>query len=103
MKPIQLLGLALAAAVFAGVVTLVSMGFFQQKPAEEAQQAAIGAIIAFGITFIAVLVILALLLLAVNPADVQKTIDRPVLYDPVDEGDASSNGDAAGGDDKPRP
>ena len=29
MKPVQLLGLAFGAALFAGVVTLVSMGFFQ--------------------------------------------------------------------------
>ena len=31
MKPVQLLGLAFGAALFAGVVTLVSMGFFQQR------------------------------------------------------------------------
>ena len=31
MKPLHLLGLAFGAALFAGVVTLVSMGFFQQR------------------------------------------------------------------------
>ena len=36
MKPLQLLGLAFGAAAFAGIVTLVSMGFFQQRTAEEA-------------------------------------------------------------------
>ena len=37
MRPVQLLGLAFAAALFAGIVTLVSMGFFQQIPAEDVQ------------------------------------------------------------------
>ena len=38
MKPLQLLGLAFAAALFAGIVTLVSMGFFQQRAPGEAEQ-----------------------------------------------------------------
>ena len=33
MKPLHLLGLAFGSALFAGVVTLVSMGFFQQRQA----------------------------------------------------------------------
>ena len=67
MKPVQLLGLAFGAALFAGIVTLVSMGFFQTQTAQERQAAIVLALIIAGISFIAVLVIVALLLLAVDP------------------------------------
>ena len=79
MKPVQLLGLAFGSAVFAGIVTLVSMGFFQQRSPEQAPAALQLALIVAGITFIVVLVMLALLLLAVDPAQVKKQVDRPVL------------------------
>ena len=39
MKPVQLLGLAFGAALFAGIVTLVSMGFFQQRSPDQAPAA----------------------------------------------------------------
>lgn len=85
MRPVQLLGLAFGAALFAGVVTLVSMGFFQgAATGEERQAALVLALIIAGVSFIAVLVIVALLLLAVDPAQVTKTIDRPVLRDDQD-------------------
>ncbi|MFG6475772.1 amino acid transporter [Microbacterium sp. P06] len=87
MKPVQLLGLAFVAALFAGIVTLVSMGFFQSKPGDQIQRALVIAAIVAGVTFIVVLVMVALLLLAVDPAQVTKTLDRPVLL-PDDEGDA---------------
>ena len=79
MKPVQLLGLAFGSAVFAGIVTLVSMGFFQQRSPQQAPAALQLALIVAGITFIVVLVMLALLLLAVDPAQVKKQVDRPVL------------------------
>jgi hypothetical protein len=82
MKPVQLLGLAFGAAVFAGVVTLISMGFFQQRDAAQQPKALTLALIIAGITFIVTLVVVALLLLAVDPAQVQKQIDRPVLLPP---------------------
>ena len=97
MKPIQLLGLAFGAAAFAGIVTLVSMGFFQQRTAEEAQAAVVLALIIAGVSFIAVLLIVSLLLLAVDPAQVTKQVDRPVLLpDPVDDHDDEGKPDAAG-------
>jgi len=86
MRPVQLLGLAFAAALFAGIVTLVSMGFFQQIPAEDVQNALVVAGIIAGVTFVVTLVVVALLLLAIDPADVTKTIDRPVLLDEEPEG-----------------
>ena len=95
MRPVQLLGLAFGAALFAGVVTLVSMGFFQTTTAEERQAAIVLALIIAGVSFIAVLVIVALLLLAVDPAEVTKTIDRPVLREAEDaDPDAAEPGDA---------
>lgn len=97
MKPVQLLGLAFIAALFAGVVTLVSMGAFQTRPAEEVQRALVVGAIAAGVTFIVVLVSVALLLLAVDPAQVAKQVDRPLLL-PKDEGAPT---DAARPDDAP--
>ncbi|SDG52250.1 amino acid transporter [Microbacterium pygmaeum] len=82
MKPVQLLGMAFGAALFAGVVTLISMGFFQQRDAAQQPKALTLALIVAGVTFIVVLVVVALLLLAVDPAQVQKQIDRPVLLPP---------------------
>ena len=94
MKPLQLLGLAFAAALFAGIVTLVSMGFFQQGGPERTQPALVLALIIAGVTFIAVLLIVSLLLLAVDPSQVTKTIDKPVLLPDEDEStDAAPSGD----------
>jgi Na+/melibiose symporter-like transporter len=97
LRPVQLLGLAALAAVFAGFVTLMTMGFFQAIPGEDRQQVlVVGAIVA-GITFIATLLILSLLLLAVDPAQVTKTVDRPVLLPqdpPTDEAPDADGPDA---------
>ncbi len=94
MKPVQLLGLAFGAALFAGIVTLVSMGFFQNQTAHGRQAAVMLALIIAGISFIAVLVIVALLLLVVDPVQVTKTIDRGVLIDEDDDApDAAASGE----------
>jgi len=83
LRPIQLLGVAFACALFAGVVTLVSGGVFQDGVGVRAIPLA--GIVA-GITFIVVLLGLSLLLLTVDPQQVTTTIDRPVLYDdPADD------------------
>lgn len=103
LKPVQLLGLAFGAAIFTGIVTLVSMGFFQQKPGDEIQRALVVAAVAAGVAFIAVLLIVSLLLLAVDPAQVKKTIDRPVLLDEDDDTTPHDEGtDAAASGDEPR-
>ncbi|WP_194410013.1 amino acid transporter [Microbacterium cremeum] len=95
MKPVQLLGLAFGAAAFAGIVTLVSMGFFQQRTAAEAQAAVVVALIIAGVSFIAVLLIVSLLLLAVDPAQITKQVDRPVLLpeESDDDPDAAASAD----------
>jgi len=79
MRPVQLLGLSVLAALFAGLVTLVSMGFFQQRYPGEALHALQAALIVAGITFIVTIVVISLLLLAVKPAEFTTTIDKPVL------------------------
>lgn len=96
MKPVQLLGLAFVAALFAGFVTLMSMGFFQSRPADQIQNALIVALVAAGATFIVVLVSVALMLLAVDPAKVTATVDRPLLL-PKDAPDATTPGASAAG------
>lgn len=93
MKPVQLLGLAFVAALFAGFVTLMSMGFFQTRPAEEIQRALVVAAVAAGATFIVTLVSVALMLLMVDPSKVTATIDRPLLL-PTDDQDAAATGAA---------
>jgi hypothetical protein len=99
MRPVQLLGIAFVCAVFAAVVTFVSTGGFQ---------AAVGVLalpltgIVGGITFIAVLLGLSLLLLAVDPAQVQKPIDRAVLLDDEPEAGVDGAPKPAPGTDAPR-
>lgn len=95
LKPVQLLGLAFAAAIFAGVITLISMGFFQQRG--DAMNAIVVALIIAGASFIAVLVIVSLLLLAIDPSQLSKSVDKPVLLPDEDEG-AEDSGDAKGSD-----
>ncbi|MGN7187720.1 amino acid transporter [Microbacterium enclense] len=91
MKPVQLLGLAFVAALFAGFVTLMSMGFFQTRPADQIQNALVVALVAAGATFIIVLVSVALMLLAVDPSKVTQTVDRPLLL-PKDAPDVTTPG-----------
>lgn len=79
MRPVQLLGLSALAALFAGLVTLVAMGFFQQRFRTQSAHALDTALIVAGITFIATIVIISLLLLAVKPAEFTTVIDKPVL------------------------
>jgi Na+/melibiose symporter-like transporter len=88
MRPVQLLAIAFGSAVFALIVGAMSMGAFTQQPVEVIAQAWTVAAIIAGIVFIVVLLFVAMLLLVVDPADVTKTIDRPVLL-PDDEDDAA--------------
>ncbi len=95
LRPLHLLGIALACGVFAMVVTLVSTGAFTARvnnaiangTYEGLTPVVLGLVVGGG-AFIATLLILAMLILAVDPADVTKTIDRPVLYDPEPESEA---------------
>ncbi|WP_211217924.1 amino acid transporter [Microbacterium luticocti] len=98
MKPAQLLGLALIAALFAGVVTLVSMGFFQNRfPGESVHALVVGLIVA-GITFIVTIVVISLLLLMVQPEQITHPVDKPVLIarDQAVAAEKAKRADAAG-------
>lgn len=98
MKPLQLLGLAFGSAVFAGIITLVSMGFFQRRFEGQSEAALSLALIVTGITFIVVLVGLALLILVVDPAQVSQPVDRPILVQKDEERAAMGKKDPADGD-----
>lgn len=97
MRPVQLLGIAFVAAAFAGLVTAMAMGAWQAIPGEDVARAWAVAGIVAGITFIAMLLILSLLLLAIDPAEVQKPVDRPVLLR-EEPRDGDTTDDTAGSD-----
>ena len=108
-RPVQLIGLSLLCGVFAGMVTLIATGAFTDKVMRMVDKGTYAGIppwnLAFIVTggiFIAALLILSILILAVDPADFSKPHDRPVLYDKPDDGDAPANGatdaDGAPGD-----
>lgn len=88
LRPLHLVGLALAAGIFAGLVVLVSTGAFTDRVNTAIANGTYRglppitlALIVAGSAFIITLIGLSMLMLAVNPADVVKTIDKPVLYD----------------------
>ncbi|MFD5214207.1 hypothetical protein [Microbacterium sp. NPDC058345] len=91
LRPLHLVGIALAAGIFATVVTLVSTGAFTSRvnlaiakgTYEGLTPIGLGLVIG-GASFIVTLLGLAMLMLAVDPADVTKRVDRPVLFDPED-------------------
>ncbi|WP_136052308.1 hypothetical protein [Microbacterium sp. K36] len=103
LRPLHLLGIALGCGVFAMVVTLVSTGAFTLRvntaiangTYEGLTPVALSLVVGGG-AFIATLLILAMLMLAVDPADVTKTVDRPVLYDAEDEGAGDGTPDEPG-------
>jgi len=103
-RPVQLIGLSLLCGVFAGMVTLIATGAFTDKVMRMVDKGTYAGIppwnLAFIVTggiFIAALLILSILILAVDPADFSKPHDRPVLYDDVEETDAPANGAADAG------
>ncbi|WP_144881718.1 hypothetical protein [Microbacterium paraoxydans] len=103
LRPLHLLGIALGCGVFAMMVTLVSTGAFTLRvntaiangTYEGLTPVALSLVVGGG-AFIATLLILAMLMLAVDPADVTKTVDRPVLYDAEDEGASDGTTDEPG-------
>jgi len=98
LRPLHLLGIALACGLFAGLVTLISTGAFTERVVDALRKGTYSglgpwtlALIVAGSAFIVTLLGLAMLMLAVDPAQMAKPVDRPVLYDA--KGDAA---DAAG-------
>lgn len=93
LKPVQLLGFGFAAGLFSGLVTLVSMGFFQDLTGDERVHVVVVSLIVAGIAFIVTLVIIALCMLAIDPAQMTHEIDHGVL---IDDEDAAASPDADG-------
>lgn len=100
LRPLHLLGIALATGVFAAVVTLVSTGAFTTRVnlsiANGTYQGltpiGLGLVVGGG-AFIVTLLVMSMLILAVDPRDYEeKTLERPVLYDeePGEEPPASA-------------
>lgn len=99
LRPLHLLGIAAGAGLFAAVVTAISTGAFTERVGEalaagayEGMPPVVLGLVVGGIAFIATLLVLSILLLAVNPADVTRRIDRPVLL----PGEAPETPDATG-------
>ncbi|GAB3597634.1 hypothetical protein [Microbacterium tumbae] len=104
LRPLHLLGIAAVCGVFAAIVTLVSTGAFTSRvniaiaagDYEGLTPIALALVVGGG-AFIATLLILSMLILAVDPAQYQQEeLDRPVLYDEEDAA-AEDQGDAASG------
>lgn len=79
MRPAQLLAIAFGAALFGGLVTAMAMGAFQDIPGDAVLRAWTVAGIVAGVSFIAVLLIVSILLLVVDPASQGGTVDQPLL------------------------
>ena len=79
MKPVHLLGWSFVAAIFAGFVTAMAMGAFTDEGSDIVSSAWKLSGIVAGITFIVVVLGLALLLLAVDPKDLEKEHNAGVL------------------------
>ena len=92
LRPLHLVGIALGCGIFAMIVTLVSTGAFTDRvnlsiakgTYEGLTPIGLGLVIG-GASFIVTLLGLAMLMLAVDPADVTKRVDRAVLLAPDDE------------------
>lgn len=95
LRPVQLIVFALICSLFAGGVTLFGMGFVQdERVPGQTERAFVVALIVFGITFIVVLLVMALLLLAVDPKQIEKPVDRGVLMDAATPSTATAIVDA---------
>ncbi|WP_256971485.1 hypothetical protein, partial [Microbacterium esteraromaticum] len=105
LRPLHLVGIALVCGIFGMVVTLVSTGAFTtrvnraiaQGTYEGLTPVALGLVVG-GASFIITLLGLAMLMLAVDPADVTKRVDRPVLFDAESPADAPATPAAAASD-----
>ncbi|WP_424936936.1 MULTISPECIES: hypothetical protein [Bacteria] len=102
LRPLHLLGIALACGLFAGFVTLISTGAFTERVIDALQKGTYSglgpwtlALIVAGSAFIVTLLGLAMLMLAVDPAQMVKPVDRPVLYDA--KGDVTATAEGAEG------
>lgn len=81
MKPSQLIGLSVAAGLFAGFVALMAMGFFEDREAAFRGRILVIALIAGGSTFLGTMLVIGLLLMMVHPEEITQVIDKPTLIE----------------------
>lgn len=88
LRPLHLLGIAAAAGVFAAVITMISTGVLTERVNEalidgtyEGMPPLVLGLVVGGIAFIATLLVMSMLILAVDPAQITKRVDRAVLLD----------------------
>jgi len=101
LRPLHLVGIALACGVFATIVTLVSTGAFTSRvnlaiakgTYEGLTPIGLGLVVGGG-AFIVTLLGLSMLMLAVNPADLTKTVSHGVLLDNKPETEPKPDTDA---------
>lgn len=91
MRPLHLLLIALGAGVFTMIVTTIATGGFTEKVNDllvsgdyDGLPPLILGLVMGGIVFIVTLLVISMLLLAINPSEVTKQVDRPVLLDSED-------------------
>lgn len=97
LRPLHILLVAFGSALFAGVITLMTTrDLFYMADGVEVFPITF---VVFGATFIGVLLIIALLLLAVDPSefDENEKVARGVLLPPDADGGAAGAAGAAGG------
>nr|WP_246286164.1 hypothetical protein [Microbacterium pseudoresistens] len=104
-----MLGIGFACGAFAAVVTLISTGAFTSRVVNAVAHGTYTGLTPWGLAlvvgggaFIVTLLLLAMLMLAVDPAQVVKTVDRPVLYaEEPDAAGSETTGAADGAADRP--
>ena len=94
LRPLHILLVAFGSAVFASVITLMTTRdlFYIAEGVETFPIT----FVVFGATFIGILLIIALLLLAVDPAEFDEKVTRGVLLPTDADGDAADGGAGAG-------
>lgn len=97
LRPLHLLGIALACGVFAALVTAISTGAFTDRVRNAVANGtytgltpvALGLVVGGG-AFIVVLLLMSMLILAVDPKQYEAAeLDRPVLYDKDEDAGAA--------------
>ena len=105
LRPLHLLAIALACGVFAAGVTFVTTGAFTARVNEAISRGtyegltpvALGLVVGGG-AFIATLLVLSMLILAVDPAQYEEEVlHRPVLFDEDADADTDAEGSEAEG------
>lgn len=94
LRPLHILLVAFGSALFAAVITLMTTRdlFYIAEGVDKFPIT----LVVFGATFIGILLVIALLLLAVDPAEFDQKVARGVLLPPGEDGEIGTTGPGAG-------